>query len=483
MTTLCLRIRPTGIERTPVIKLLFVKRWLPTALLFAAAVSFTVSPSSASTQGTQSPNTEAIAKDAYVYAFPMVDVYRIMYGYFIDSKSPAYKAPFNTLFNSANVYTPADTTIQTPNSDTPYSFAGVDLRTEPLVLTLPAIESNRYYSVQFTDQYTFNIAYVGTATTGNGGGKFLIAGPNWNGTTPSGIAKVIHFDTQFGLAIIRTQLFGPSDLSNVKKIQAGYAIEPLSSYSGTAAPPAAPSVVWLPPLTPAQERTSPKFFNIFAFLLQFCPTLPSEVALRQRFAGISIVPGKAFDAGSQSNLYVAGMAAGQKEIDAARAVTKNTNNMFGTPEFMNGNYVNRAVGAQYGILGNSVTEAVYLGYTASSNGQPLTGAHNYSLHFAKNGLPPVKAFWSLTMYDLPQQLLVANPINRYLINSPMLPTLKRDADGGLTLYIQHNSPGKAKESNWLPAPTGPFLIVQRNYWPEESVIDGQWKQPPVTITQ
>lgn len=447
-------------------------------LLIAAVLSLTAYPSGVGAQG--STEMGATVKAAYIYGFPMVDLYRIMFGYFIDPKSPAYAAPFNTLHNTANVYTPADTTVQTPNSDTPYSFIGLDLRAEPLVLTLPAIEAKRYYSVQLVDQYTYNVGYLGSRTTGNGGGKFLIAGPDWTSATPSGIAKVMRIDTEFGMALIRTQLFGPSDLENVKKIQAGYTVEPLSSYLKTAAPPAEPAVNWPPPLTPAEERTSPQFFNILSFILQFCPTLPSEVALRQSFASVGIAPGKTFDAGSQTGSYVTGMTAGQKEIDMARASLKTTTNLFGTPGEMDGNYLNRAVGAQYGILGNSAVEAVYLGYQKSSNGQPLNGTNRYAIHFTKGDLPPVKAFWSLTMYDLPQQLLVANPINRYLINSPMLPELKLDADGGLTLYVQNSSPGTDKESNWLPAPAGPFMMVLRNYWPDESVVSGQWKQPPIT---
>jgi hypothetical protein len=346
---------------------------------------------------------------------------------------------------------------------------------------MSSIEQDRYYSAQFVDQYTYNIAYAGTRTTGNGGSRILIAGPDWNGSAPSDVTKVIRFDTEFGLVGIRTQLFGPSDLDNVRKIQAGYAVEPLSSYVKTAAPPAAPTVNWLPPLTPAEERTSPQAFNLLAFILQFCPTRPSEVALLQSFASIGIVPGKPFDAGSQAGSYVAGMTAGQKEIDAARAAVTSTNDLFGTPEEMHDNYLNRAVGAQYGILGNSVAEAQYFGITKSSSGQPLTGSTSYTIRFAKGEFPPAKAFWSVTMYDLPQQLLVANPINRYLINSPMLPSMKLDDNGGLTIYIQSTSPGADKESNWLPAPAGPFFMILRVYWPEESAINGQWKPPLVSV--
>ena len=297
---------------------------------------------------------QTIAKQAYIYGFPMVDLYRIMFGYFIDPKSPAYKTTFNTVYNSASVYTPADTTVQTPNSDTPYSFVAFDLRAEPLVLTLPAVEKSRYYSVQMVDQYTFNFDYLGSRTTGNAGGDFLIAGPDWHGSIPNGIKKVVRSDTEFAIAIIRTQLFGPSDLDNVKKIQAGYAVRPLSVYANMPRPEATPSIAWIAPLTPNDERTSLKFFNVLAFVLRFCPTAPSEVIWREHMAIIGIVPDKPFDLASLSTArqaeLSAGMAAGQKEIDAARAASTSANDFFGTRAQMHDNYLNRAVGAQYGIL-------------------------------------------------------------------------------------------------------------------------------------
>ena len=313
-------------------------------------------------------DVQAVAQNAYVYGFPMIDLYRIMYGYFIAKGAPAYKGPFNTLINTANVYTPADTTVQTPNSDTRYSFVGLDLRAEPIVLTLPAIEAKRYYSVQFVDQYTFNIDYAGSRATGNAGGHILIAGPNWKGTTPAGITKVVRFDTQFGLALIRTQLFGASDIGKVRAIQAGYAAQPLSAFAHTAKPPAAPAVAWPAPLSPQDERTSPKFFDRLAFLLRFCPTDPSETALRASFASAGIVPGKPFGAGAQAPAFEAGMAAGQAQIDALRKTQTNASALFGTRAALKNDYVLRAVGAQYGILGNTAAEAVYIGYTADATG-------------------------------------------------------------------------------------------------------------------
>src|SRR5437762_9137708 len=159
----------------------------------------------------------AIVKEAYIYGFPLVDNYRIQYGYFVDTKNPEFKAPWNQLKNIPRVYTPANTAIQTPNSDTPYSFVGMDLRAEPMVLTVPPVERERYFSVQLIDAYTFNFDYIGSRTTGNNGGSYVVAGPNWKGETPKGVKKVSRSETEFVLGAYRTQLFNPGDLDNVKK--------------------------------------------------------------------------------------------------------------------------------------------------------------------------------------------------------------------------------------------------------------------------
>jgi hypothetical protein len=156
--------------------------------------------------GVSSAEARVIAKEAYIYGFPMVDSYRIQHDYFVDRENPEFKAPWNQIRNIPRVYTPADTAIQTPNSDTPYSFLGMDLRAEPIVLTVPPIEKERYFSVQLIDLYTFNFNYVGSRTTGNDGGSFLIAGPGWKGETPNGVRKVIRSETEFVLALYRTQL-------------------------------------------------------------------------------------------------------------------------------------------------------------------------------------------------------------------------------------------------------------------------------------
>lgn len=431
-------------------------------------------------------DARAIAKEAYTYGFPLVDNYRVQHSYFVDRGNKEYKAPWNALFNNARVYTPDDKAIQTPNSDTPYSFIGADLRAEPLVFTVPAIEKGRYFSIQFIDAYTFNFAYVGSRATGNEGGSYLLAGPNWKGEKPIGIKDVIRSETEFAFAIYRTQLFSPTDIENVKKIQAGYKVQPLSAFLGKPAPPAAPAIDFIKPLTPDEQRTSLEFFKILNFVLRFCPPNPNEKEMLARFAKLGIGSGPDFDPQKLSPEIKQAMQAGitdawktfaeykETQIDAGKRTSAD---FFGTRNYLDGRYLDRMSGAVLGIYGNSKDEAFYPAYAVDADKRKLDGGNRYTLRFPPGQLPPVNAFWSLTMYEMPSSLLSANPLNRYLINSPMLPDLKKEADGGITLYIQHESPGKDLEFNWLPAPKGPFVCAMRLYWPKPEVLNGQWKAP------
>jgi hypothetical protein len=439
----------------------------------------------------QSPSpaeARAIAKEATIYGYPLVDSYRIQHSYFVDRGGPEFKAPWNTIFNNARVYTPDDKAIQTPNSDTPYSYIGADLRAEPLVLMVPEVERGRYYSLQFIDMYTFNFAYVGSRATGNGAGNFLLAGPRWNGAKADDITSVIRCETDFAFVLYRTQLFNPADIENVKTIQAGYKVALLSQFLRNPAAAAAQTINFIKPLGPPEEKASLEFFNILSFVLQFCPTHPSETDLMARFAMIGVGRGRSFDANSLSpetrQALQDGMADGwtafnefkTSQIDTGKSSSADA---FGTRACLKNDYLQRMAAAVLGIYGNSKDEAIYPVYFVDSDGQKLEGANRYTLRFAPNQLPPVNAFWSLTLYELPASLLYANHLNRYLINSPMLANLKRDADGGITLYVQNVSPGADKESNWLPAPAGPFFAAMRLYWPKPEALDGQWKAPPL----
>jgi hypothetical protein len=433
----------------------------------------------------------AIARDAYIYGFPLVDSYRIQHRYFVDRADREFKAPWNQIASTARVFTPEDRAVQTPNADTPYSMLGADLRAEPLVLSVPDVEDGRYYSAQFVDMYTFNFAYVGSRTTGTAAARFLLAGPRWKGAEPRGVKAVIRCETDFAFVLFRTQLFSPLDIEQVRRIQAGYRVQTLSSFVGQPLPAAAPRVEFPRPLTPERQRTSLEFFDILNFVLGFCPTHPSETALMGRFARIGVGPRRRVEpAALPPALHKAiedGISeAWAVEADVAKAIAAGrvpVDVLFGTRDRLENNYAYRMAAAAGGIYGNSKEEASYRVYYLDSKGENLdTARHRYTLRFAPGQLPPVDAFWSVTLYELPSQLLSANPLNRYLINSPMLPGLLRDVDGGLTINIQHDPPGVNREANWLPAPRGPIKVGLRLYAPRPEASSGAWKAPPMIRT-
>jgi len=436
-----------------------------------------------------------IAEEGFIYGLPIVMNYAVMYAYAVDPDSGQFKAPFNQIKNEARVFTYKDTAVVTPNSDTPYSFLWMDLRAEPLVLSVPAVEKDRYYAVQLEDGNTFNYGYIGSRATGNEAGDYMVVGPDWQGETPPGIKKVFRSSTQFSLAGYRTQLFGPDDIDNVKKVQAGYKVQPLSAYLKQPAPPPAPKIDF-PKID--KDLVKSNFFEYLDFALQFAPPGEDEKDIRAKLAEIGVGAGKRFDfhelpLGHRLEIAL-GMKEGDKKVDEYIATYPKTINgwklssWFGDRAFFNGNWLLRAGGAKAGIYGNDAVEATYPLTRSDGDGQTLDGSKaNYTLTFAKGEYPPVNAFWSVTMYDGKTQLLIENSINRYLINSPMLPNLKKNPDGSLTLYVQKDSPGAEKESNWLPAPDGPIYLVMRLYWPKTeapSILppgEGTWQPPAIHV--
>ena len=434
-----------------------------------------------------------IAEAGFIYGLPIVMGYGVMYEFAVDRNSGQFKAPFNQIANAANVFTYKDTAVVTPNSDTPYSVVWMDLRAEPLVLSVPPVDPKRYYSVMLCDGNTYNYGYIGTRATGSEAGDYMVVAPDWKGAIPPGIKKVFRSSTQFSLAIYRTQLFSPDDLDNVKKVQAGYKVQTLSAYLKQPTTTAAATIDF-PKIDKELAKTN--FFDYLDFALQFAPAQENEKEIRAQLASIGVGPGKTFnfkDLPLEQKLEVGlGMKEGEKKVDEAVANAGKAINgwrvssLFGDSAFFNGDWLKRAAGAKGGIYGNNAAEAMYPARRTDSDGQTLDGSqHNYTLTFPAGQLPPVNAFWSLTMYDGKTQLLIENPINRYLINSPMLPTMKTNADGSLTLYIQNKSPGADKESNWLPAPNGPIYLVLRLYWPKVEppsilpVGEGTWQPPDV----
>jgi len=440
---------------------------------------------------------KAIAEEAFIYGLPLVMNYAVMNEFVVDKNSSQYKAPFNTIANEARVFTYKDTAVVTPNSDTPYSMLWLDLRAEPMVISVPAVDKKRYYSVQLIDGNTYNYGYIGSRATGSDAGDFMVVGPDWKGETPPGIKKVFHSGTPFGLTIFRTQLFNADDMPNVVKVQAGYKAQPLSAYLKQQAPPAAPVINFVPATTAGIKE------NFYAYLdaaLQFVPETAENKDVRSKMARIGLGPGKTFEFKDLSVEHKAAVLLAMKEGDDKvdkflASGMKNINGwkvgaMFGDREFFAGDWLKRAAAAKGGIYGNDAAEAMYPMARDTAAGEPIdTGKNKYTLTFPAGQLPPVNAFWSVTMYDGKTQLLIQNPINRYLINSPMLPGMKKNPDGSLTLYIQKDSPGKAKESNWLPAPDGAAYLVMRLYWPKTeapSILpagEGSWQPPGVVVAK
>jgi hypothetical protein len=441
--------------------------------------------------------TRAIAEEGFIYGLPLVMNYAVMYEYAVDTKSSQFKAPFNEIENLHRVATYEDTAIVTPNSDTPYSVVWMDLRAEPIVLSVPAVPKQRYFAVQLIDGNTYNYGYIGSRATGNAAGNHLVVGPDWRGEVPAGIAKVFTSTTPFSLAVYRTQLFEPADMPNVEKVQAGYKVQPLSAFLGKPAPPAAPKIDFLPAST---EGIKGNFYEYLDAALEFVPPSAEDRGVRTRLASIGVGPGRTFAFKDLSLEHKAevllGMKAGDDKVEKWLSTgMQNVNgwsigSFFGDRAFFNGDWLMRAGAARGGLYGNDAVEAVYPFTRTDAKGELLDASkHDYTITFPSGQLPPVNAFWSVTMYDGKSQLLIKNPIDRYLINSPMLPRMKKNGDGSLTLYIQKDSPGKAKEANWLPAPADTLYLVMRLYWPKTappSILpagDGTWKPPGIEVAK
>ncbi|QDE94280.1 cell envelope protein [Myxococcus xanthus] len=426
----------------------------------------------------------AIVKDAYLYGWPLSENYNTIYAYSIDAGNPNYKAPINQLFNDPKVFTPADTAVVTPNSDTPYSFITADLRAEPLVISVPAmVPENRYFSFQLIDAYTFNMGYIGTRATGNGGGHFLLAGPSWAGGDRSRFDGIYYSESHLALLIGRTQLFEPGDITAVTEIQSQYKVQTLSAFLGSTESPVAPRVDWPAPVVGEASKT-PAVFSVINFMLGFCPVNPTEVGLMKRFSLIDVGPGLPFNVKDLSPemlaAFEAGIADAWEEFEALNrkvaAGEEKASDFFGSREYLNNNYLYRFAGAKLGIYGNSKQEAIYPFYSADDADRVPDGSTSrYTITLPE--MPPAKAFWSITMYDAKTQLLVENSINRYLVNTSMEEKFVYGDDGSLTIYLQNEAPPKELTPNWLPAPAAPFYAVMRLYVPEPKAYEGEWSPP------
>ena len=436
--------------------------------------------------------TKQITKEAYIYAYPMMEHYKMMFALAIWKESPAFDAPFNEIKNKAVLLGPEYTAIVRPNNDTFYSAVWLDLRAEPMIISVPAISDTRYYSWQLIDLFTHNVDYIGTRATGFEAGNYLIAGPDWSGEKPKGITKVIQTDVNILLALARTQVYSTDDVENAKKVQSAFKVETLSQYMGTPAPKAATVLDF--PVYSLEKIRSVEFITYLNFLLGQVKPNPSESALLKRFSEIGIAANAEFDVNSIDpetkkimqdaiDEAMVEIEAEAKNLGEVKDGWMQVSGAFGTPKEMQGKFLTRAAAAYFGLWGNSLEEAFYPATDTDENGEALDGSkHNYTLHFSKNNLPPVKAFWSLSMYKLPEQLFIENSINRYVISSAT-EGLKYNKDGSLDIYIQKDKPSADKVSNWLPAYDGKFSLQARLYWPEPASLDPLYVLPKVTISK
>ena len=470
-------------------------------LVVSACAKDGATPSADTAKGSSaeisSKEATAIAKEAYIYAFPMMENYRTMYVQAIDKTAPGYAGPFNQLMHKTELLGPDFQDVVRPNNDTLYSMGWLDLRAQPVVITVPAVE-DRYYSVQLVDMFTHNFSYIGTRATGTGAGSYVIAGPQWQEGKPDDAKEVFRSESNFVFCLIRTQVAGPEDVAAVIELQKRYVLTPMNVFLGRSRIPAAAGITF-PTFNPNKVKSA-GFIDLFDFLLGQVVVVPEEQDLMRRFARISIRPGAlsaslglspelrhAIDAGvGQAIMSIAEAAKEPSKLEGvvvrAEQGWEGVDGLFGNGKTMRSKYLVRAVAAMVGLYGNDAVEAYYPIGNSDAAGNALDGSkHRYVMRFEKEELPQVDAFWSMTMYRLPEQLMVANPINRYSIGDRT--KLRYGKDGSLTIYIQHESPGKKMESNWLPAPDGPFSLQFRMYLPKPEALDPLYLPPPVRTTK
>ncbi|MFI9746375.1 DUF1254 domain-containing protein [Streptomyces sp. NPDC052494] len=423
------------------------------------------------------------AAEAWIWGYPLLENYCTMYPQAIDADDPRYVGGFGCFRHYAEPFTAANTDVVTPNNDTPYSWAWLDLRAEPFVVSVPEID--RYYVLPFHDLDTSYVGYVGARTTGRKAGDYLLAGPGWTGTVPEGVTGVLRADTFLVGVLGRTYLSGPEDVPALRAIQERYVLRPLSTYEDTAAPHPVDEPVW--PVWREEDLGNVEFFTLLDFLLRFFPVLEEDRELRERLAALGVSGSGEFEpsalAPAVRTAVEQGIADARARLEDAARDAIDSRRWFGTRAEHGTDYLTRAVGVDKGLYGLPAAEAWYAGWAQDDRGNrpPNAAHHTYTVRFPPGQLPPARFFWSATMYRLPERLLVDNEIDRYSIGD-RTPGLVHDDDGGLTLYVRKDRPADPKQAaNWLPAPDGPFTVAIRVYGPDPSVLDGGWRLPPLTV--
>ena len=444
------------------------------------------------TTGSPTPaEVQQIAAAAYVFGYPLV-LMELTEDQLTAVPAPdpdKFAAPINQFVKMSAAPSPSFVAAGRPNADALYTVAWLNLTKEPMVLSVPDTDG-RYYVMPMYDAWTNAFASPGTRTTGSGAGNFAIMGPTWNGTLPNGLTK-IESPTDMVLIAGRILQNGPADIAVARAVQAQCALTPLSAWGTDYTPPTnvpvTPNVdTTTPPVDQVANMTPTSFYGRMATLMVDNPPRAADKPVIDQMARIGLTAGKPFDwAGlntTTQNAVTQGAKDGLAQVNAAglhppgEVVTHGWPLVYDAGDFGT-NYTLRAATALLGLPWNFPEDALYTISHVDAAGNPYTGAHNYIMHFEKNGTPPVNGFWSVTMYN-DKGSFVDNPLNRYAI-SPHLGPLKYNADGSLDIYIQNASPGPDKESNWLPAPSGGFDLVLRMYWSQEAVLNRSWVPPGV----
>lgn len=438
-------------------------------------------------RGDFADDLQTIATAAYVYGYPLVTMEmtrRVMTNV---AEVQGTRGPMGRFVNLREYPTAAFRDVTAPNADTLYSSAWLDVGKEPYILSLPD-EADRYFLMPMLDGWTNVFQVPGKRTTGTKAQTYLITGPGWKGAVPEGTTEY-KSPTSLVWILGRTYCTGTADdYKAVHALQDRYKLVPLSAHGKDYTPPKGTVDPAIDMKTPVREQVNrmdaAAYFTLLAALLKDNPPAAEDAPVVAKLAKIGIVPGKDFDA---SKLPAAAAKAvpklAQEQIVGYfKRAGENVNGwQFTTKTGVYGTaYLDRAMIAYFGLGANRPQDAVYPTSEADAEGKPYSGANKYEMHFPKGQVPPVNGFWSLTMYDA-EYFFVPNPLSRYSV-SPRT-DLKYNADGSLTLYIQHESPGKDKEANWLPAPKDKFVLMLRMYWPKESppsILDGTWKPPAVT---